>query len=369
MIIRSVPPSQMGPIINIGGNIKVCPNQTRNYEVDSVPGTSYNWTVPSGATIVSGQGSYNLKVKYTSGFTQSGNLNLIINNVCGSQTYTLLIERNDPPQPSAITGLTNGVCSLTNISYAVNAVPGFSYLWSTSSADAIIISGQNTKIAYLNFNPAFVSGIISISLKNSCGTSVPSVKTVNAKPSSPTLINGPSTVCANQNGVNYSIPAVNNSLNYTWIGPSGSRISDGSTTSTTNTFITTSPNVSVKFASSGGTILARANNSCASGSYKSLSIIINCRDGDEIINSDNSSFDIYPNPATDELIISFQSDDESAYVFNIVDLTGKTILASEGVSNKNENKLNISLKKVAAGIYFVNMKSGNYNITKKLVVR
>lgn len=367
-VVQIPPPSQIGPIITVGGDVKVCPTQTKNYSVDSIPGTTYFWTVPVGATILVGQGTSKVGVWYTNTFTQAGNLTVAVSNSCGSQTFTLLIERNDPPQPVTISGLNYGVCSLSNVIYSISAVTGYSYLWTTSTPDAVITSAQNKNFIKVNFSPAFITGTISLSLKNSCGTSVPRIKTVYAKPTAPSTITGSSSVCANQLTVPYSIPLVNNTTSYTWVGPSGSRISDGVTISTSNSLITTATSVNVNFSTSAGVVKARANNTCGSGSYKSLAVSIVCREADDLINNDDSQFDVYPNPASDEITLSFYTNEKESFAFTITDILGKEIITSEGISHIGENKIITSLQDISPGIYFVNMTHGNYSMTKKMVV-
>lgn len=80
------PPAQPGAIT---GPTNVAPSATaQNYSIAPVSGAStYTWTVPSGATIVSGQGTTTLVVNFGIG---SGNITVTANDSCGSSSAQTL---------------------------------------------------------------------------------------------------------------------------------------------------------------------------------------------------------------------------------------------------------------------------------------
>jgi hypothetical protein len=68
----------------ITGATSVCYNAVnQGYAISSTPGLSYTWTVPTGATIVSGQGTNLITVNFG---TTGGNITVKANNTCGSST-------------------------------------------------------------------------------------------------------------------------------------------------------------------------------------------------------------------------------------------------------------------------------------------
>ena len=77
-------PAVPGPIT---GNLNVPSNATGiSYSISAVPGaTSYNWTVPAGAVIASGQGTTSIMVDFG---TSGGNISVRSENSCGNSTYT-----------------------------------------------------------------------------------------------------------------------------------------------------------------------------------------------------------------------------------------------------------------------------------------
>ena len=79
-------------------------------------------------------------------------------------------------------------------------------------------------------------------------------------------------------------------------------------------------------------------------------------------------FEIYPNPSdrNEGITINFKSNNE-VITFELIDLHGK-IITKETTSNstvKHTLKLNEDLK---AGCYYLNIKQGKYNMTKKVVI-
>jgi len=90
----------------ISGNTNVCAGTTQNYSISPVSGaTSYTWTVPSGWTINSGQGTTSINV--TVG-TSSGSVSVFASNGCGnSTTQTLAITVNTIPNAPVVQVASN----------------------------------------------------------------------------------------------------------------------------------------------------------------------------------------------------------------------------------------------------------------------
>ncbi len=162
------PPSPATPT----GPVSLCAGSMgTTYSVTPVPGaTSYTWTVPSGATIASGQGTNIITVNW--GAT-SGNVCVTAINSCGGSApscvavtvYTL------PGAPGPIVGPLNPAINSVNNSYTVAPVPGAtSYTWSINPSGATIASGQGTNAILANFGPAVQTYTICVNASNICGT-------------------------------------------------------------------------------------------------------------------------------------------------------------------------------------------------------
>ena len=155
---------------SITGNINPCFNQTGvTYSMAAVSWASnYNWTVPAGAIIVSGQGGLSIIVDMG---TQSGNVSVRAESGCGNSAYKYLpIFVGIPAQPGSIAGNVLVDTNSTGEIYSINAVNGTtSYTWTVPS-DATIAGGQGTTSISVDFGIA--SGNVSVRAENICGNSI-----------------------------------------------------------------------------------------------------------------------------------------------------------------------------------------------------
>lgn len=83
-----------------------------------------------------------------------------------------------------------------------------------------------------------------------------------------------------------------------------------------------------------------------------------------IDNSFASSIDLYPNPADNHLTIDFGSNNKKVGV-NIFDIAGKIMYSTTASETQ---KIEVDTKDFAGGIYVVQIQSGEFMGTKKLVV-
>lgn len=70
----------------ISGSTSVTANSTVNYYTFYLDNTTYNWSVPAGATITQGQGTSQIKVKFG---TTSGTISVEANGMTASKTVTV----------------------------------------------------------------------------------------------------------------------------------------------------------------------------------------------------------------------------------------------------------------------------------------
>ncbi len=79
-------------------------------------------------------------------------------------------------------------------------------------------------------------------------------------------------------------------------------------------------------------------------------------------------FDIYPNPATDEIAVNVNLKNEDV-LLNIYDLSGKLVVSQEFNNLLNgEQELNINISSMKKGTYLLQLTSENITGTKKLIV-
>ncbi|MEJ7913420.1 MAG: hypothetical protein WKF70_09720, partial [Chitinophagaceae bacterium] len=111
----------------------VC-GQTSTYSISAVTGAStYTWTVPTGASIVSGQGTAAIQVNFTSSFT-SGSICVKANNSCGSSAIKCLTVSGKPTMNGGIFGPTTVCSRQADVTSSIPAATGAtSYTWTVPS--------------------------------------------------------------------------------------------------------------------------------------------------------------------------------------------------------------------------------------------
>jgi PKD domain-containing protein/concanavalin A-like lectin/glucanase superfamily protein/type IX secretion system substrate protein len=339
---------------SITGPASPCANSTgKVYSCPSVSGaTSYTWAVPSTATLVSGQGTTSITVNFGSAFT-SGIIGVSAVNCAGSSAQKTKNVFDKPATPGAITGQKTGVCAGTsNVSYSIPGVGGATtYTW-TAPANASIISGQGTTAIAVNYNSSFTSGTLSVTAGNTCGTSAVKNATINSKPPTPGAISGPTTFCSNQQGVAYSISAVNGATTYDWLVPTGAIVATGQGTAS----------ITVNYGTKNGKVKISAGNACGFSAYKQLNVTKNCREafGEE---ETENTIRVYPNPSSGDFVFEISNAENEKIFINIYDMIGKLVLSE----SKNNSQFTIHNSQLSSGIYSAEIIYGENKKVLKLI--
>jgi len=269
LTIRSVP---LSPGTISGNTSGLCVNGINNpsYSITNVAGaTSYVWTVPTGTTIISGQGTTSATLDISNNFL-NGALTVAASNDCGSSPIRSITIRSAVPLiPGSISGITTGLCEngINNPTYSISTVSGAtSYVWS-APIGTTIVSGQGTTSVTLNISGSFISGALTVVAMNECGSSpIRTITLRSAVPLTPGSISGIITgLC--ENGINnpsYSIVAVSNATNYSWTAPAGTTIISGQGT--------TSVTLNVTNSFTSGALTVVASNFCGSSSSRSITL-------------------------------------------------------------------------------------------------
>ncbi len=176
-------PPPTAPVV--AGPSPVCAGTNVTYTVTNNVGSTYNWTVPVGATIVSGQGTNSITVSF--GAT-GGNVSVTETAACGNASSTpLAVSVTPAPITPTITGILSVCENATGISYSVANNAGSTYAWTTTGG-ITIASGAATNAATANFGTA--GGNITLTETNSCGNASSTITvntirvTINAAPAS-----------------------------------------------------------------------------------------------------------------------------------------------------------------------------------------
>jgi len=181
------------PVPSIAGNDVACQMSDENHVFTTEEGASnYVWTVTSGGTIVSGQGTYQIEVYWTGSGDQTVTVNY--QNASGCQATTpssFSVEILPlPAAAGAITGTANVCLPATEVAYSVAPIANaITYHW-TVPFGATIVDGIGTNSITVNFGPDATAGDFSVYATNGCGEGVSSPDygiTVAPKPPKPTV--------------------------------------------------------------------------------------------------------------------------------------------------------------------------------------
>jgi hypothetical protein len=78
--------------------------------------------------------------------------------------------------------------------------------------------------------------------------------------------------------------------------------------------------------------------------------------------------EVYPNPATDKIHVSFQVEEKSNLKIKLVTLTGQTIFSEEQVAFSGNYQRDISVNTLPAGLYFMEITTQSGTTNKKILV-
>jgi uncharacterized protein (TIGR02145 family) len=235
------------------------------YSVPFINGAdTYDWTLPPGTTIVSGQNTHSITVDFSTSVA-SGTISVAgRSTLCGpgAPSEFSIVAHPAPPTAGPISGPATVCQGSTPVSYSITPLAFTThYDWSVP-AGVSIISGNGTHQITCLFTPSSVSGAISVRGFNAdCLFGIPSqfIVTVNPLPEPAGTIvsaNG-ATVCQNQSGVIYSVPSIAHATAYTW--------------NYTGTGVILQPNgneITIDFlpGATSGVLMVTGQNSCGNGS-------------------------------------------------------------------------------------------------------
>ncbi len=157
------------PILGVmTGTFTVCPGT--NGVAFSVPpslgATTYNWTLPAGASIATGAGTNSITVDFGPSYT-NGNVCVTAQSICGATSLPRCktVASITPGTPGNFTtGATTGVCGQT-ITYNVNTVSGATgYTW-TAPAGASLASANGTNTIDIAFGPGYTTGNVCVTAR------------------------------------------------------------------------------------------------------------------------------------------------------------------------------------------------------------
>lgn len=250
----------------IAGSPTVCQGQSSvNYTVPAITNaTTYQWTLPTGASGASTTNSINLSYNTTAA---SGNITVCGQNSCGTgiSSSSAITLNPLPIAAGSISGSTD-ICQGQTTNYTVPAITNAtSYVWTLPSG---VTGASTTNSIAASYGSSAVSGNISVKGNNSCGDGPVSNLAISVNSSTPAsagTISGTTEVCLGQTNVSYTTAAIANATTYVWTLPNGA-----SGTSSTNSIT-----VSYGTSAVSGVISVKGRNACGDGTSSSLAITVN----------------------------------------------------------------------------------------------
>ncbi|WP_396189162.1 putative Ig domain-containing protein [Flavobacterium sp.] len=311
----------------ITGPSNICGLTTATYSVQQESGVTYQWNVPNGMTIVSGQNSSTIVVSIENQST-TGSISVRSLSTCGTSNRRTL-DIGTIPIINSINGATtlcgaaqatignNGTVlnnnPLNQYTYSVAAISGVSsYQWSVPNGSTII-SGQGSNSIVVNFDlTTFETGLISVQGINNCGNGLVKTLLVSSVTGN---ITGPTNLCPLSTAT-YSVPS-DLGTNFEWDLPQGMTITSGNGTSSIQVTISHPINfnlnnqVSVSFQT-------------ACGGTRNFKLGVNCTDYSNLTTSFCEATNISPY----EWIYANLINGATEYRFNIYDQTGANLITT-----------------------------------------
>ncbi len=247
------------------------------YTIVAVTGAlSYNWVVPAGVNVVSGQGTTALTVNYSAIPTGAGTIGAMtvqsVSNCGTSAVRSVTLTKGVPVAPTSITGPL-AVCSYvgttTTATYScANIVNATGYTW-TVPAGVNIISGQNTNSITVDFQGvtygAGTVGTLSVMATAPCGNSaLKTITLTKTAVATPTAITGQFSDLCYANTYNYSVPVNALATSYVWTVPTNAVINSGQGT--------TQINVTFNTGYLTGAVTCKNSNACSISAAKSVTV-------------------------------------------------------------------------------------------------
>jgi len=333
-------PSPAGPI---SGPTSVCEGSTNNvYSVATIPNAHvYIWTVPTGATIVSGMYTNTITVSFALN-APNGNITVYANSTCGNGAVSppfAVTVNNTPDAASAIVGPTALCQGSTGIGYSVPAISGATgYNWTLPSG-ATITAGNNTNSITVDFAMSAASGPITVAGTNDCGagTASPALNlTIVVTPQTPVITHSGDLLTSDA-------PAGNQ-----WY-LDGVMIPGA----TDQTYLATAP---------GTYWVVVTLNGCSSAASNEIALLVG------INTIQGPGISIYPVPNDGSFKLSITSATKQVYTVNVLNNLGIMVYEQKDIVVTGTVENTIDLRPIPSGTYTVIIRNNENQVIRKIIV-
>jgi hypothetical protein len=312
----------------------------------------YKDGVASGA-LISGTGNmlsfgYQTVGTYTvTGFEQTCSGNML-----GVSTIFIIDSPATAVQPSGPSSICNNVPSTFT---AVLPANGFTLVWTLDPPAAGTISQPTLTTALVTWNQGFSgSAAVTVQGQNECGEGPASpAHTISVNPIPTPVVSGIVTVCKTQENT-YST-TLNSGSTYAWAVTGGS-ITSGQVNNEINVVWGT-PGI-------GSVMVTETSIEGCVGASPSVTVEINECTG--IAENQTTAFNLYPNPATDQLNVVLNSVEKKSAKLTIYNHMGQVVCQAEEANTGNQ-AVQIDISGFSAGTYMLQIISGNEVFNKIFV--
>jgi aminopeptidase N len=77
--------------------------------------------------------------------------------------------------------------------------------------------------------------------------------------------------------------------------------------------------------------------------------------------------EVYPNPATDKLSLTFQLKDETDFIFEVFDVRGKRVLNMKHTAIRGRSSASIDINGLSTGLYELRISANDFGTTQKII--
>lgn len=162
-------PQSAGTII---GPVTICQNSVATYSTNAILyATSYDWSIPTGATLVSGQGTSTITVNF-GGTNSSGDIKVRGHNACGDGPLSSTLVTVNPLPSLTITSSDTNICAGSSVCLTATT-NGTTFLWSNGlgTSNTVTVSPTTTTLYS-----------VTVTGSNGCSTTGSITIVVHAKP-------------------------------------------------------------------------------------------------------------------------------------------------------------------------------------------
>jgi hypothetical protein len=320
--------------------------------------TNYAWSVPKGVTIISGNGTRTLTVKFDSTYIKS-----TINAVANTQYCVSLVKKsayvysNVTKLPLKIFGPTYDVCANTPVMYvAAPALYATNYIW-TMPTGATLVSGQGNDTAYISFDSTYVLGLVSVITNNNCSKAAAArVLKVTAAPTKPIVL-GATLANSNANLV-YKVKTLQAGISYNWAIVSGPAIITSSLTGDSIT-LTTGANFGTTTALSTVKISCTAIGTCKNSlpTFFYLKYSASARAYVLASSEEVSAFEmqVAPNPVAENANVMISSTSSQVAYVQVMNALGQVVMNTKVELVADLQNVQLMTADLSAGVYQVRL--------------